>query len=133
MKRRLFNAIAVVCVATLGCAHKPATSAIIVRQGVYSREGVGAFEALSIQDAATVRQLESYFPSYRTMPGSSFAGLWMSGYEVYIDNGGQAVHIVVSYDSRFWTVGKGDLQVEGDFEQFVKQMQQKSARGPTRP
>jgi hypothetical protein len=53
----------------------------------------------------------------------------MSGYDVYVvDGSNRTVHIVVSRGSEFWNVGKGDLEVAGDFAGFVKQLREKSAR-----
>ncbi len=62
-----------------------------------------------------------------------WGGAWVAGYDVYIDDSsGRTVHIIVSHDNgdglQFWTVGKGDLEVAGDFEKFVEALEAKRAR-----
>ena len=100
----------------VGCAHHGSPSAIIVR----THPGPDVSEVLRINDPATLRQLESHFPRYKARPGSIWGGAWIAGYDVYIDDSsGRTVHIMVSHDidgSQFWTVGKGDLEVAGDFD-----------------
>src|SRR4051812_49357780 len=101
-------AAGVIGVAVLGCAQDRAVEAVIIPSGAYSRNGVAASDALSVKDRAFLRQLESYFPGYRGMPGSGLSGSWMSGYDVYVvDGSNRTVHIVVSRGSEFWNVGKG--------------------------
>jgi hypothetical protein len=111
-----------------GCAPHRSTSAIVVR----IHPGPDVSEVLRVQDPTAMRRLESRFPRYWMRPGSMWGGGWIAGYDVYIDdNSGRTVHIMVSHDvdgSQFWTVGKGDFEVAGDFEKFVKAIEVKCAR-----
>ena len=119
--------------ALAGCSQERGYSAMIVFDGARTRDGVGTPVALSLREEKMVRQLESFFPDYASLPTSPLAGAWISGYDIYIDNErGRAVHIVVSYDGEFWTVGRGDLRVSGDFTRFVEQLQPRTRNSATR-
>lgn len=112
-----------------GCAQYHSPHAIIVR----FEPGADVSEVFRIKDPATLRQLESHFPRYKARPGSMWGGAWVAAYDVYIDDGSaRAIHITVSLDIddglQFWTVGKGDLEVAGNFEQFVEALRAKRAR-----
>jgi len=108
--------------------------AVIVIQGVYSRQGVGDFRALSISDAPTIAKLEAFFPGYRDCPSGRFAGGWDAGYEVYFIFGdGRALWVMVSENGGgdTWSMGDGDFATQGDFRGFVESLIAKEGGRPS--
>ncbi len=130
-KRRRFGfsllGLLAATVGTSGCTPPPSTShtqpisATILRE-VVPQDGEAKWEVVRITDRKTLDKLESFFPNYRQRPGSSVAGGWMLGYEVYFNfPNGRSVRVLVSENPRpdAWSVGDGDFAVRGDFQAFV--------------
>ena len=95
-------------------APEKALSALIV----YDHNGQTT--SLRVEGERQVAILESYFPGYRTQPEASEAGAWEAKYEVYINlKHGKSYRILVSSNSRFWSMGRGDFELRGYFSDFV--------------
>ena len=110
-----------------GAAH-----AVVVVNGTFSRQGVGAFEAFRVIDPDRLAALEAFFPGYRDRPANDLAGGWEAGYEVYFDlPDRRTVHVTVSENENaaYWTVGRGDLETKGDFVAFVQGLRDAGAAG----
>ena len=106
-------------------------SAVIVREGVHSREGIGQTTAISIVDRKTVTKLEAFFPNYRKYPASNRAAGWKAGYRVYVNFGkGRTARVTVSQNGGgdTWSMGEGDFATHGDFPTFVKDLQRRGGR-----
>jgi hypothetical protein len=109
----------------LGAKNEAPHRAIVVIEGVHSREGVGQFAAISVVDRAKVEKLESFFPNYRKQPSSGIAAGWKTGASVYFDFGkGRVVRVTVSKndDGKTWSVGNGDFKTHGNFDEYVREL-----------
>ena len=88
---------------------------------VYEHEGKTT--ALRVEGERQLAILESYFPAYRTQPSSDEVGGWDAKYEVFINlKHGQTYRVLVSSNSRFWSMGRGDFEMRGYFTDFVAAM-----------
>ncbi len=125
-------AAAAIAVTGQGCGRGSSggpVGGVIVFEGLYTSDGVGEMEAVSIVDEAVAKELASFFPSYEACPSSSMAGEWKSGYTVYLGSrDGRAVRIMVSFDGESWSVGDGDFQTKGDFAAFAEELKRRAAR-----
>lgn len=80
----------------------------------------GKTTALRVDGERQLAILESYFPSYRMRPEGGDPGAWDAKYEVYINlKHGQSYRVLVSSNSRFWSMGRGDFELRGYFSDFV--------------
>lgn len=80
----------------------------------------GKTTALRVEGERQLAILESYFPAYRTQPSSDDPGAWEAKYEVFINlKHGQTYRVLVSSNSRFWSMGRGDFELRGYFSDFV--------------
>lgn len=80
----------------------------------------GKTTALRVEGERQLAILESYFPSYRMRPEGGDPGAWEAKYEVYINlKHGQSYRVLVSSNSRFWSMGRGDFELRGYFSDFV--------------
>ena len=82
--------------------------AVIV--GPYSEHGMA--QAIGINDPDKLRQLEAFFPNYKSRPSSEVAGGWIVKYEVYFHfHGNEVLHVTVSANEngRYWSAGRGDF------------------------
>lgn len=80
----------------------------------------GKTTALRVEGERQLAILESYFPSYRMRPEGSDPGAWEAKYEVFINlKHGETYRILVSGNSRFWSMGRGDFELRGYFTDFV--------------
>ena len=80
----------------------------------------GKTTSLRVAGERQLAILESYFPSYRMRPEGGDPGAWDAKYEVYINlKHGQSYRILVSPNSRFWSMGRGDFEMRGYFSDFV--------------
>jgi|GEM_PF-6233022 len=85
---------------------------------VYDHDGQTT--ALRVQGERQLAILEAYFPGYRTQPEASEAGAWEAKYEVFINfKHGKTYRVLVSGNSRFWSMGRGDFELRGYFSDFV--------------
>ena len=83
----------------------------------------GKTTALRVEGERQLAILESYFPAYRTQPESDVAGAWEAKYEVFINlKHGKTYRVLVSGNSRFWSMGRGDFELRGYFSDFVAAM-----------
>jgi hypothetical protein len=101
-------------------------SAVIVLAGTHNLEGVGKFTAISISDRQKIEKLEGFFPNYRKFPSSDIAAGWKAGSHVYFNfANGRTVRVTVSKndDGKTWSIGHGDFQTRGDFEGYLKELQ----------
>lgn len=106
-------------------------SAVIVLEGVHSREGIGQTTAISIVDRKTIAKLEAFFPNYRKHPSSNRAAGWEAGYRVYFNFGkGRTARVTVSQNGGgdTWSMGDGDFATHGDFPKFIKDLQRRAGR-----
>lgn len=80
----------------------------------------GKTTALRVTGARQLAILESYFPSYRMAPEGATPGAWDAKYEVYLNFAeGRSHRILVSANSRYWSMGRGDFELRGYFSDFV--------------
>jgi hypothetical protein len=95
----------------------------------------GKTNALRITGERPLAILENYFPSYRTQPASDEAGSWEAKYEVYVNfSHGKTYRVLVSPNSRYWSMGRGDFELRGYFSDFVAAMlKEKNPRGQLLP
>jgi hypothetical protein len=85
---------------------------------VYDHDGQTT--ALRVEGERQLAILEAYFPGYRTQPESGEAGAWEAKYEVFINlKHGKTYRVLVSSNSRFWSMGRGDFEMRGYFTDFV--------------
>lgn len=101
-------------------------SALIVVEGIISRQGVGEMKAIRIIDREKLSRLESFFPNYRKRPSSNEAAPWIARYRVYFNfPDGKSIRLTVSHNAnaRFWSAGRGDFELKGDFNKFVASLQ----------
>jgi hypothetical protein len=83
----------------------------------------GKTTALRVEGERQLAILESYFPAYRTQPESDVAGAWEAKYEVFINlKHGKTYRVLVSGNSRYWSMGRGDFELRGYFSDFVAAM-----------
>ena len=104
-------------------AHARPTDALVVREGVLPRGGVGEVSAIRVADPEKLAALEAFFPGYRKRPSSELAGAWMAGHRVYFNfPGGETIRVTVSENDkgRSWTVGRGDFATAGKFVGFAE-------------
>ncbi len=97
-------------------------SALIVIEGVISRQGVGEMKAIRVIDRKKLSSLGSFFPNYRKRPSSKDSAPWKAKYRVYFNfPNGKSIRLTVSRNenARYWTVGRGDFKTKGDFNKFV--------------
>lgn len=111
--------------------------AIVVIEGVHSREGVGQLTAISVTDRKTIEAIEGFFPNYQQRLSSDWAGGWILGATIYFDFGnGRSVRVGVSQNEengkKWWTVGKGDFEVNGNFDAHLKQLREMGPRDAKR-
>ena len=102
-----------------------ATDALVVREGVLPRSGVGRVTALRVADPERLATLEAFFPDYRKRPSSDLSGGWKAGYRVYFSfPGGETIRITVSENDGGgrWTAGRGDFATNGDFKRFFEEL-----------
>lgn len=100
---------------------KPAPEKPLSAVIVFDHEGKTT--ALRVEGERQLAILESYFPAYRTQPSSDEAGGWDAKYEVFINlKHGQTYRVLVSSNSRFWSMGRGDFELRGYFSDFVAAM-----------
>jgi len=105
-------------------------SALIVVEGIISRQGVGEMKAFRIIDREKLSSLESFFPNYRKRPSSNETAPWEARYRVYFNfPDGKSIRLTVSHSGnpRFWSVGRGDFELRGDFNKFVASFQSAAA------
>ena len=109
-------------------APQPPASALIVF------DHNGTTTALRVTGERQLAILESYFPHYRQRPESAETGGWIAKYEVFFTmKDGQAYRVLVSANSRYWSMGRGDLELRGYFSDFVAALlKAKSPRGESR-
>lgn len=103
---------------------------VVVIEGVHSRGGVGQFTAISVVDRTRIEAIEEFFPNYQHRPSSDQAGAWMAGAAIYFDFGkGRSVCVTVSQnaDMKWWTVGDGDFEVNGNFDAYLKELREISS------
>ena len=108
-----------------------AGSAVIVLEGVHSREGIGRTTAISVVDRKTIDKLEAFFPNYHAYPSSNDAAPWKAGYRVYFNfSKGRTIRVTVSQNrgGDTWSIGDGDFATHGDFPAFVKDLERRAAR-----
>lgn len=80
----------------------------------------GKTTALRVSGARQLAILESYFPSYRMAPEGATPGAWDAKYEIYLNFAeGRTHRILVSANSRYWSMGRGDFELRGYFSDFV--------------
>jgi hypothetical protein len=80
----------------------------------------GKTSALRVEGERQLAILENYFPGYRLRPEGGDPGAWDARYEVFINlKHGQTFRILVSPNSRFWSMGRGDFELRGYFADFV--------------
>lgn len=80
----------------------------------------GKTTALRVAGARQLAILESYFPSYRMAPEGATPGAWDAKYEIYLNFAeGRSNRILVSANSRYWSMGRGDFELRGYFSDFV--------------
>ena len=123
----LITLVLLVTYVALPAAEKPKKpqqpiSALIVIEGIISRQGVGEMNAIRIIDRKKLSNLESFFPNYRKRPSSNEAAGWKAGYRVYFNfPDGKSIRLTVSHNenARFWDAGRGDFETKGDFNKFV--------------
>ena len=105
-------------------------SALIVVEGIISRQGVGERKAIRIIDRKKLSSLESFFPNYRKRPSSNDFAPWKPEYRVYFNfPDGKSIRLTVGHSGnpRFWDAGRGDFEVKGDFNKFVAILQRAAA------
>ena len=95
----LMTLVLLVTFVALRAAEKPKksdqpVSALIVVEGIISRQGVGEMKAIRVVDRKKLSSLESFFPNYRKRPSSNIAGAWKAGYRVYFNFPGSTVFYV---------------------------------------
>lgn len=106
-------------------------SAVIVIEGIYSREGIAKNNAISIVNPQLIAKLEAFFPKYRDTPSSDLASASEIGYRVYFNlPNGRTLRVSVSENGGgdTWTMVGGDLKTNGDFRAFVEALQGKKLR-----
>jgi hypothetical protein len=95
---------------------KPLSALIVYDHG-------GTTTALRVEGERQLAILEAYFPGYRTQPESGEVGAWEAKYEVFINlKHGKTYRVLVSSNSRFWSMGRGDFEMRGYFTDFVAAM-----------
>ena len=123
--------IAVLCLivfVTLRAAERPPEKsgligALVVKEGLISRDGIGRMQAIRITDPSRLAKLESFFPGYDRRPVNNTAAGWEAGYRVYFDfPHGRSVRVTVSENATDWSVGQGDFATRGDFTRFVESL-----------
>lgn len=94
-------------------------------------EHEGKTNALRIAGERPLAILENYFPNYRTQPASDDVGTWDARYEVYLNFAhGKTHRVLVSPNSRYWSMGRGDFELRGYFSDYVAAMlKAKNPRG----
>lgn len=105
-------------------------SAIIVLEDIHSREGIGETKAISLVDTQTIAKLEAFFPNYQKYPSSNRAAGWEAGYRVYFNFGKErAIRVTVLQNGNgdTWSIGDGDFATQGNFPEFVKDLQRRAA------
>ena len=78
--------------------------------------------SIQVTKAAELRQLESFFPDYRSRPSSMTAAGWIAGHQVLFDfPDGTTIQVTVSGNDKgkTWSVGQGDFSTRGDFKGFA--------------
>lgn len=111
--------------------------AIVVIEGVHSRERVGQLTAISVVNREKIEALEKLFPNYQQRPSSDEAGGWILGATIYFDfRDGRSIRVGVSDNeengTKWWTVGKGDFEVNGNFDELLKQLREMAPRDAKR-
>jgi len=97
--------------------------AIVLIAGIHSKHGVGEMRAISILSAKLLAELEAFFPRYKERPSSDIGVGTETKYQVYFSfKDGRAIWLDVGDDTLFWSVGRGSLETNGDFENFVKKL-----------
>jgi hypothetical protein len=124
---RVLTLLAFVCLSLepARCADVPEKplSALIV----FDHEGKTT--AIRVDGERQLAVLENYFPSYRTRPESDEAGAWDARYEVYFNfKHGQTLRVLVSANSRYWSMGRGDFELRGYFADYVTALLKGSSR-----
>lgn len=83
----------------------------------------GQTTALRIAGERQLAILEAYFPNYQTQPESGEAGAWEAKYEVFINfKHGKTYRVLVSGNSRYWSMERGDFELRGYFADYVTAM-----------
>jgi hypothetical protein len=112
----------------IGKPHQP-ISAVIVRSGEYTEEGISHTTAINILDRDIIKKLEAFFPDYDRSPSSKKPPMgWEEGYCVYFNFGdGKTIEVVVAMEGQIWSMGHGDLVINGNFAKFVKDLESRKA------
>ena len=105
-----------------------AVGATIIMLDIPTSNGI-VKTAIVVNDKKDLRSLEALFPKYSTFPKSSIAGAWMPKYKVYFDfPNRKSMSILVSdhgMDGALWSTGEGDHEVQGNLDEFVKELQKR--------
>jgi hypothetical protein len=107
----------------------PPISAVIVRSGEFTQEGISHTTAVNIVDRDIIKKLEAFFTDYGKFPSSQTPPSgWKEGYLVYFNFGeGKTIEIVVAINDNggIWSMGHGDLVTKGNFAKFVKDLERR--------
>ena len=83
---------------------------------------------ITLTDAEEIRELAAFFPRMGTGRESSRAGGWKERITIaFLTSSGETVHVSVSRDLAFWSEGKGDWPVKGDFKAYVEKLRQRAS------
>lgn len=100
---------------------------MVIIEGIHSGKGVGQLTAISVVDRKRIEAIEEFFPNYQQRPSSGEAGAWIAGAAIYFDfTNGQSVRVTVSQndDMKWWSVGDGDFEVNGEFAAYLKELRE---------
>lgn len=77
-------------------------------------ESSGKLVAMRVVKEHQIAVLQACFPDFHARPKSDTAVKWAPRYEIYFNfQDGRTTRVLVSSNSRYWTVGRGELEMRG--------------------
>lgn len=106
-----------------GSAQEPATKSLREMEPsnvlvVFELEG--KLMAIRLEQESQIAVFQSCFPDYRSRPAGEGMALWKPKYEIYFNfPSGETVRVAVSSNSRYWSTGRGALEIRGAYFNHV--------------
>lgn len=108
---------------TLTHAQEPATKSLSELEPnnvlvVFELEG--KLMAIRLEQESQIAVFQSCFPNYRSRPAGEGMAMWKPKYEIYFNfPSGETIRVTVSSNSRYWSTGRGALEIRGAYFNHV--------------